>query len=79
MSLTIVSSGGVIIIIFSLIISNLGFSLAAMQCIKMVNGTLGGRPRVGEDLEDMEIVAQSVGSHQQHSCKEQIKSLTSHT
>lgn len=43
-----------------------------MQRIEMVNGTLRRCPRVGEDLEDVKVVSQGVGSYQQHSYKGHI-------
>lgn len=49
-------------------VSDLGLSFSTVQGVEMVNSALWGRPWVGENLEDVKIVAQSVGSHQQHSC-----------
>lgn len=49
-------------------VSDLGLGLSTMQGVEMVNSALWGRPWVGENLEHVKIVAQSVGSHQQHSC-----------
>lgn len=45
-----------------------------MQGVEMVNGALWGRPRVGEDLENVKIVAQGVRRDQQHSCKKDTNS-----
>lgn len=53
-------------------VSDLGFGLPTMQRIEMVNGTLRRCPRVGEDLEDVKVMSQGVGSYQQHSYKEHI-------
>lgn len=48
-------------------VSHLGLSFPTMQSVEMMNGALRGGPWVGENLEDVKIVAQSVCSHQQHS------------
>lgn len=45
----------------------LGLSFPTMQGVEMMNGALRGRPWVGQNLEDVKIVAKSVGGHQQHS------------
>ena len=37
-----------------------------MQGVEVVNGAQGRGPGVSQDLEDVEVVAQSVRSHQQH-------------
>lgn len=50
-------------------LSDLSLCFSAVQGVEMVNGALWGRPRVGEDLEDVKIVAQGVCSDQQHSCR----------
>ena len=44
----------------------LGLRLPAVQRVQVVHGALGGRQRVREDLEDVEVVAQGVRRHQQH-------------
>lgn len=48
-------------------VSHLGLSFPTMQSVEMMNSALRGGPWVGENLEDVKIVAQSVCSHQQHS------------
>lgn len=48
-------------------VSDLGLSFSTMQGVEMVNSTLRGRPWVGENLEDVKVVAQRVSGYQQHS------------
>lgn len=42
--------------------SYLGLCLATMQRVQVVDGALGGRPRVSQDLKGVEVVAQGVRS-----------------
>ena len=46
----------------------LGLRLPAVQRVEVVHGALGGRQRVREDLEDVEVMAQGVCRNQQHAC-----------
>lgn len=47
----------------------LGFRFATMKSVQVMHGTLGGRPRVRQDLENVEVVAQRVCGHQEHTCR----------
>lgn len=62
------------VIFIHLCLSDLSLRFSPVQGVEMVNGALRGRPRVGEDLEDVKIMAQGVSSDQQHSCREDTDS-----
>lgn len=48
----------------------LGLSLSTVKCVEVVDSRLIGGPGVCEDLEHMEVMAQGVCSHQQHTWRQ---------